>query len=162
MARLPTPGGDNGTWGIILNDFLGISFDTGGYLKANSVGTSQIVDNAVTTGKIQNYGAANGVAGLNGSGVVPDAQLPSRLTATNLNSTYAASAAGLPTGGTTGQILTKSSATNYDDAWVNPGFAKVTVSTGSEARPSATFVLWVGGSTQPTNMAVGDVWMKAV
>lgn len=68
---------------------------------------------------------------------------------------------GVPTAGATGQQLVKNSATNYDTAWANPAFASVTVSTGSEARPTATFVMWVGGSTQPTNMAVGDVWMKA-
>lgn len=38
-------------------------------------------------------------------------------------------------------------------------FAWQTVTTGSEARPSADHVLWVGGSTQPTNMAIGDIWM---
>lgn len=36
----------------------------------------------------------------------------------------------------------------------------VTVVTGAEARPAVTHVLWVGGATQPTNMQVGDVWLK--
>lgn len=35
----------------------------------------------------------------------------------------------------------------------------VTVLTGSESRPSTTgAVLWIGGTTQPTNMAIGDLW----
>ena len=25
MSRLPTPGQDNGTWGIVLNDYLGVA-----------------------------------------------------------------------------------------------------------------------------------------
>ena len=34
MARLPTPGGDDGTWGSILNDFLTQSLNSDGSLKA--------------------------------------------------------------------------------------------------------------------------------
>lgn len=36
----------------------------------------------------------------------------------------------------------------------------VKVTTGSESRPSAGLVLWVGGSTQPTNMGASDVWLQ--
>lgn len=160
MARLPSPGGDNGTWGIILNDFLSQAHASDGTLSANSVGTTQIADNAVTVAKISGAGTGNSVATLSG-GILPDAQLPTRLGNAQLNATFAPVAAGMPTGGTTGQLLAKTSGTNFAAAWTNPGFAPVAVSTGSEARPAASFVLWVGGTTQPTNMAVGDVWMKA-
>ena len=34
MARLPTPGGDDGTWGSILNDFLTQSLNSDGSLKS--------------------------------------------------------------------------------------------------------------------------------
>ena len=38
------------------------------------------------------------------------------------------------------------------------------VSTGSESRPTGPNgncqVIWIGGSTQPTNMASGDLWFK--
>jgi hypothetical protein len=38
----------------------------------------------------------------------------------------------------------------------------VTVVTGNEARPAAAnTVLWKGGSTRPTNIAAGDIWLKA-
>lgn len=33
MSRLPTPGGDSGAWGIVLNDFLSVSHGTDGKLK---------------------------------------------------------------------------------------------------------------------------------
>src|SRR4051812_35594033 len=33
MARLPIVGGDNGNWGALLNDFLGVEFNTDGSLK---------------------------------------------------------------------------------------------------------------------------------
>lgn len=162
MARLPAPGGDNGTWGVILNDFLSQAHAAGGELLANTVGTTQLSDGSVTVAKILNAGAANSVAVLNSSGVLPDAQLPSRLGSSQLAAAYAPLAAGLTSGGSTGQLLRKNTGVSYDASWVNPGFANVAVTTGSEARPTASFVMWVGGTTQPTNMAVGDVWMKAV
>ncbi len=33
MTRLPTPGGDDGTWGTVLNDFLSVSHNADGSLK---------------------------------------------------------------------------------------------------------------------------------
>ncbi len=99
MSRLPTPGGDNGTWGAILNDFLSTSHAADGALLANTISAAQLRPNAVTTSaildgsvtpaKIQNAGQSNGVATLNGSGVVPDTQLPSRLSQSELNATLA-------------------------------------------------------------------------
>ena len=52
MARLPIPGSDSGQWGTILNDFLAQAHDTGGTLKADSVGSSQIQDDAVTSSHV--------------------------------------------------------------------------------------------------------------
>lgn len=38
----------------------------------------------------------------------------------------------------------------------------VSVSTGAEARPpGAGVVFWIGGTTQPSNMAEGDIWFEA-
>ncbi|RYX78652.1 hypothetical protein EON76_02930 [bacterium] len=48
MARLPQPGGDNGNWGTILNDYLAQSHKSDGTIKANTIGSSQLQDNAVT------------------------------------------------------------------------------------------------------------------
>lgn len=39
MARLPVPGSDNGVWGNVLNDFLGIEHNTDGSLKIRTDGT---------------------------------------------------------------------------------------------------------------------------
>jgi len=35
MARLPQPGGDDGTWGQLLNDFLGVEHNSDGTLKSS-------------------------------------------------------------------------------------------------------------------------------
>ncbi|MGE5312840.1 MAG: hypothetical protein ACM3MA_02440, partial [Acidobacteriota bacterium] len=48
MARLPQPGGDSGSWGTVLNDFLLQAHKTDGALKDKSVSTSTIVSGAVT------------------------------------------------------------------------------------------------------------------
>jgi len=54
MARLPTPGGDDGQWGTILNDFLGQSLTSGGALKDNIVTSSNVADGALPQAKITN------------------------------------------------------------------------------------------------------------
>jgi hypothetical protein len=70
MSRLPQPGGDDGNWGEILNDFLGVAHNADGSLKPTAVTAAGAQS---TTAK----GQANGYASLNGSGVVPSAQLGS-------------------------------------------------------------------------------------
>lgn len=58
LGRLPTPGGDDGEWGQILNNFLSEAHDpTTGSLKTNSVGTTQLQDNAVTNAKVSSSAA---------------------------------------------------------------------------------------------------------
>ncbi len=40
MARLPTPGGDDNNWGDVLNEFLGVSQNGDGSLKAAAISAS--------------------------------------------------------------------------------------------------------------------------
>ena len=54
MARLPQPGGDNGSWGDILNDFLSQSHDSNGSLKSNSVGGAQLQNGSVNEASLTN------------------------------------------------------------------------------------------------------------
>lgn len=49
MSRLPTPGGDNGDWGNILNDFLSQTHNSDGSLKNGIVTAAQLAPNAVTS-----------------------------------------------------------------------------------------------------------------
>ncbi|WP_372594895.1 hypothetical protein [Actinotalea sp.] len=51
---------------------------------------------------------------------------------------------------------------NVPEVWA--ASCVVLVTTGSEARPSVPTtvpVLWVGGSTEPTNMGANDLWFAA-
>lgn len=73
-----------------------------------------------------------------GTAVTPPASAPTA-TVTSLN-------------GQTGNVVV---------AGLQSGQGVVFVSTGSEARPDgANLVFWVGGTTQPTNMASSDLWFS--
>lgn len=54
MARLPQPGGDNGTWGDVLNDYLSQTLKSDGSLKDNVVTTAAIAPDAITSVEIAN------------------------------------------------------------------------------------------------------------
>lgn len=52
MARLPQPGGDDGTWGQILNDYLSVSHDSAGAIKTDAVPANALQDSSVTDAKL--------------------------------------------------------------------------------------------------------------
>jgi hypothetical protein len=68
MSRLPVPGSDDGTWGSILNDYLSVSLDTDGTVKASAI-ASKANDSAV----VHNTGneSVDGVKTFTSSPVVP-------------------------------------------------------------------------------------------
>lgn len=55
MARLPQPGGDNGVWGEVLNDFLQVSHNADGTIKSGAVTKADVglanVDNTSDANK---------------------------------------------------------------------------------------------------------------
>ncbi len=69
-ARLPALGGDDNTWGDVLNTFLEVSHNSDGTLQSGAISQA----GGVTSSQA---GIANGVASLNGSGLVPSTQLGS-------------------------------------------------------------------------------------
>jgi hypothetical protein len=113
VARLPEPGGDKGTWGTILNTYLLQAHDSQGNLKDNTVGSSQLQSNSVGTDSIA-------------EGSVTKTLLETAVqTSLNKADTALQSPQGLPTGGGTGQILSKNSTTNYDTSWIDiPGISE--------------------------------------
>jgi len=82
------------------------------------------------------------------------AGMSSYLTTATAASTYAVIAAGQPTAGTTGQVLTKNSGTNYDSSWTTiiPGDRYLTSSTTSNTVSNGTksFTIGTGLSYTPT------------
>lgn len=85
MSRLPNPGGDDGQWGSLLNEFLLESHTAAGALKGGAVSNTQLADGSVTapklataaaptTGQVLSYsGSALSWSTPSGSGSVPDA-----------------------------------------------------------------------------------------
>lgn len=62
MARLPVPGGDENTWGIVLNDFLSASHNTDGSLKPAAVSGAATDASTTTKGVVQLAGDLGGTA----------------------------------------------------------------------------------------------------
>lgn len=55
MARLPTPGGDSGVWGSVLNQFLNVAHDDTGNLRNGYITNSYVSPSAnIAQSKIQN------------------------------------------------------------------------------------------------------------
>lgn len=57
MGRLPTPGGDDGVWGDVLNDYLGVEHTATGALKIRTDGT--LNKSAVGLGNVDNTSDAS-------------------------------------------------------------------------------------------------------
>ncbi len=69
MPRLPTPGGDNGTWGDVLNEFLSVEHNADGTLKTSGSLASKADDSAVV--KLTGAQTVAGVKTFSSSPVVP-------------------------------------------------------------------------------------------
>ena len=79
MSRLPTVGGDDNTWGNVLNDFLDQAHNSDGSLKGSAVSASGAEMAA-------NKGQASGYAPLDNTGKVPSSNLPNTTTPDATNS----------------------------------------------------------------------------
>lgn len=99
MARLPQTGSDDGVWGDILNDFLGVSHDSDGTLIPAAV-------------------AQAGAYAKPGDGIPATDMAPTVQTSLGkADSALQSEAAGLPAGGTAGQMPVKQSGADFDAAW---------------------------------------------
>lgn len=164
MARLPTPGGDDGTWGTILNDYLGVQHNADGTHNLSLDGLSDVSTVGATSGQVLKFNGTTWVADTDNAGS-SDPAVGGDLSGTASNAQIVAGAVGaaeladssvtepkldasnLPS---SGQVLSWNG-TNF--TWVNQtsntgyvqgdGIAKITV-----------------GVTAPTAPAVGDLWVN--
>ncbi|MDM2096409.1 glycosyl hydrolase family 28-related protein [Mycobacteroides abscessus] len=83
MARLPHPGGDSGTWGDVLNDYLSQAHKSDGTLKDNAVTANALAPNSVSNAAIASN-AVNATSIADGS--ITESLLDSGVT-TKLNAT---------------------------------------------------------------------------
>lgn len=138
MTRLPIPGSDGGSWGSILNEFLLVSHNNDGSIKAGATppGATGVKGATGTQGATGPMGSgstgATGVAGPTGAQGATGIQGASGTQgATGPGSTGATGATGIagntgatgvvgvgvPIGGSTNQVLTKKSNTDHDTEW---------------------------------------------
>jgi hypothetical protein len=75
--RLPTPGSDNGSWGIVLNDFLSVSLDANGTILSGAISAAGA---EVTANKNQ----PSGYAGLDGSSKINISNIPTGTTSSTV------------------------------------------------------------------------------
>lgn len=66
MARLPQPGGDRGSWGDLLNDFLSVTHNSDGTLKTGSISEDKLDTAAQAKLNTAGGGAVDSVAGKTG------------------------------------------------------------------------------------------------
>lgn len=94
--RLPTPGGDDGQWGDILNSFLGVSHASDGTLNSNVVGTSQIQAGAVTNTQLDTN-TQTAIASVSSKYTVPAGGIPASDLATAVQTDLSAASTALQT-----------------------------------------------------------------
>lgn len=106
MTRLPVPGSDDGRWGDILNQYLLVSHNPDGTIKDGAVSGVQGPKGAKGDKGDQGLAGAQGVAGSDGQDGATGPAGP-----------------GVASGGTTGQILVKTSDADYDTSWTTRNLA---------------------------------------
>lgn len=152
MARLPTPGGDDGTWGAVLNDYLSQVHAADGTLKSGAVSVSSInAVNAPTNG----YNLTYGPSGF--QWIAPSAH--SHAASDVTTGTLALARLPVANSGT----VSSTEVVRADDTRLLSNVTRV-VHNGTDypARPTgATYVEWVG-PTQPTAAINGDTWVSTV
>lgn len=137
MARLPKVGGDTGSWGDILNEFLSQSHDPDGSLKP------------IPPSKLVGLGAADGVASLDADGRLPEAQVPERLSAYELESVYARGA-NVKSFGAVGDGVTDDSA----------AFAAAFAAADTVFAPRGTYLV-ASGVTVPARKELWGEWARS-
>ena len=134
MSRLPQPGGDEGTWGQILNDYLSTAHNNDGSIKDNVVTAASIAPGAVTVNEIQDN-------------TITEAKLDSAVQS-KLNS-----GGGTPGAtGATGPAGTQGATGPQGPAGAT-GAEGATGVTGSQGTPGATGAQGPLGATGPTGSA---------
>ncbi len=147
MARLPTPGGDDGNWGEILNDFLSVGHNSDGSLK-------NVVDrtNTQTIGGTKTFSTSPQVPAPNSAN---DAASKDYVDTTAGSGVVGATGATGPTGGAGATGAGTTGATGPSGSTGSQGSTGATGSgsTGATGSSGSAGVTGATGSTGPTGTA---------
>lgn len=177
MARLPTPGGDSGQWGQVLNDFLSVAHSSDGSLKDEGALAAKADDSSVL--HLNGDETISGTKTFSSSPVVPTPATANAATPKSYVDTAVASATGAVTSvnSQTGAVTLDAGDVGADAAGSAaaiagsaPAFIRFDGGSLSyPARATATgdasrMVIWIG-PTAPTIGGSGaindiDVWWK--
>ena len=144
MSRLPIPGGDNGNWGAVLNDFLLVEHAADGTLKLGSVIASKYTKPATGIPESDLSASVQGKLNSGGGGgyIKPVTGIPLTDLSTAVQNTLAASANHF-TAVPGAKVLVSQDFTNASTARCT-------------SRTDVT-VRW-RGPVEPLNMLLGDEW----
>ena len=132
MARLPTIGGDSGSWGEVLNDFLLKAHNSDGSLKDGIIGSSQVAAGAFTDSHIA-AGAAINQSKINGLSTSLALKIDASMLTTK-GDIIAASAAATPArlaAGSNNQVLTADSSQTSGLKWALPSVIEAVNTVGA-------------------------------
>jgi len=162
MSRLPTPGSDDGTWGDILNDFLGVEHNSDGTQKTVDI-TKGGTGATTASGARTNLGVAIGsdvqahdsdldaVAGLSGTGLVVRTGTGSATTASilgtsnRINVTNGSGVSGSPTLDIGSDVATKAGTETF-----------------TNKRITKRVIALTDGATISTNADNGDIFTVTI
>ncbi len=136
MARLPTPDGDSGRWGTILNNFLLVEHNADGTLKSDGSLAGKVNQDAITDFETTT-------------------QLDARDTHNRDRANHTGTQAISTIDGLQGELNQKASSAHVLGVVVHDDDDSVERPTGYAQ------IQWVGG-VEPVNMANGDIWLRTV
>jgi hypothetical protein len=135
-ARLPTPGGDDGNWGVILNGFLNVAHNLDGTLQQSAIaaqGGYILPSSGIPTSNLDSQTQAV-ISSVASKYVLPGGGIPSTDMSTSVQSALGLAASAVQIGGDLGGTTTA------------PSIAKLQGNTVNASAPSTNQVLAYSGS----------------
>lgn len=163
MARLPTPGGDDGTWGTILNDYLGTEHNADGTHNLALGALNNVDTTGATNGQVLKFNGTTWVAGTDNTGS-SDPTMGGDLSGTASNAQIVAGAVGVTELASDAVTEPKLDASNTPTngqvlSYNGTNFTWVDVSVSGYVQGDGIAKITVG-TTAPTSPGIGDLWVN--
>lgn len=164
MGRLPQPGGDKGTWGDVLNDYLLTSHNADGTVKSGAVTTDAVAGSSLKASKLSttNSGAAGNALTLASGG---------DMTWVDMGATYATQASVASTYATQASLSAYATSASVSSTYATQAALTAHAGSSSDPHAAAGYALMIGGgrkifvqsadpaATPSNNVQDGDLWI---